>query len=93
MTAFQMPPVPQQIPDIALPQWSSGTDGGRSKPKPGPLLIPQQRRPRRQIKQGDVIRQRIVQDRGHDVRRQRGQVDHPAHVAVVDLLPRGDLLQ
>src|SRR5690606_16925095 len=59
----------------------------------GSLLIPQQRRPRRQIKQGDVIRQRIVQDRGHDVRRQRGQVDHPAHVAVVDLLPRGDLLQ
>ncbi|WP_439849185.1 ATP-binding protein [Thioalkalicoccus limnaeus] len=28
-----------------------------------------------------------------DVGRQRGQVDHATHVAVVDPLPRGDLLQ
>lgn len=93
MTAFQMPPVPQQIPDIALPQWSSGTDGGRSKPKPGPLLIPQRWRINRQIKQRDVVRQCVVQDGRHDVGCQRGQVDHPADVAVVDSFPRGDLLQ
>src|SRR5690606_35328247 len=63
-----------------------------SEPNPRVLLIPQRRRVHRQVEQRDVIRQRIVQDRGHDVRRQRGQVDHPAHVAVVDPLPLGDLL-
>lgn len=64
----------------------------RSDPDSFPLLIPQRWRINRQIKQRDVVRQCDVQDGRHDVGSQRGQVDHPANVAVVDSFPRGDLL-
>ncbi len=53
--------------------------------KPCSLLIPQQWRINRQIKQRDVIRQCIVEDSGNNVRCETGQIDHPADVTVVDL--------
>ena len=55
---------------------------------PPPLLLPQRRRIHRQTKQREVVRQRVLQDGVDDVRRQRGQIHHPAHVAVVDAFLR-----
>jgi hypothetical protein len=39
---------------------------------------------------GDVLRQGLIQDGRHDVGRERGQVEHAAHIAVVDLLAGGE---
>ena len=58
----------------------------RGAPDSFPLLLPHHRRIDRQVEQRDVVRQGIVEDGGHDVRRQHGQVDHPADVAVVHAL-------
>jgi hypothetical protein len=58
---------------------------------PPPLLLPQQRRSRRQVEQRHLRRQRLVENRGDDVGRERGQVDHAAHVAVVDFITSDDL--
>ena len=40
-----------------------------------------------------MVRHRVVEDGGNNVRRQRGQVDHPADVAVVDPFQGRDLLE
>jgi hypothetical protein len=62
-------------------------------PEPGALGIPQRWRIHRQVKKRDVVGQGAVEDGGQDVRRQCGQVDHPAHVAVVEHFPGDDLLE
>ena len=64
-----------------------------SRTESASLFIPQRRRVHRQIEQRQMVRQFVQQDGIHDARRQRGQVDHAAHVAVVDTLQRGDFTQ
>ncbi|QXP88399.1 hypothetical protein [Methylococcus capsulatus] len=56
-----------------------------------PQMVPADRH--RQIEQCNVVRQCVFQDGHHDIGRQRRQVDHPAHTAVVDSFPRGDFPQ
>jgi hypothetical protein len=60
---------------------------------PSPLHPPHHRRPRRQPEQRHLLGQRHVQDGGDEVGCERSQVDHAAHVAVVDAFTPGDLLQ
>jgi len=58
-----------------------------------PLLLPPQlRRPRRQLEQRHLRRQRLVQDGGDDVGRQSGQVDYAAYIAVVDAFTPGSFM-
>jgi hypothetical protein len=48
-----------------------------------PLLLPQQRRPRRQIEQSHLRQQYHVEDGSYDIRCEHDQVDHATHVAVL----------
>ena len=58
----------------------------RQPHRPAPLLLPRHWRTDRQPTRGDVRRQGPTQNSRHDVGRERGRVQHLAHVAVVDLL-------
>ena len=76
-------------------EWSSTSKS--SSPianKPGSLLIPEQRR----VHQKDEQRQRdwwqcLIKNRSLYIRRQRGQIHHPAEVTVVGAQSRRDLGQ
>jgi len=57
-----------------------------SHTNPQPLLLPQHQRADRKVMYAYVRRQGLIQDGHHDVGRERGHVEHAAHVAVVDLL-------
>lgn len=39
---------------------------------------------------GGVLRQALIQDGRHEIGRQRGQIEHAAHIVVVDLLANGE---
>ena len=54
---------------------------------------PQHRRISRQLQYRDGVRQRVIQDRRNDIRCQRSQVDHPAHITVIHAFALGDFRQ
>jgi hypothetical protein len=62
-----------------------------SLPQQLTLLIPQQWRARCQVKQRHVVGQCLVQDGGHDVRCQRGEIYHSADLGPVHTDQLGDL--
>jgi len=54
------------------------------------LILPQHRRTDRKLMHTYALRQAFIQNGRHDIGRERGRVEHAAHMAVVDLLAGGE---
>jgi hypothetical protein len=61
-----------------------------NKANPLALILPQHRRTDRKLVHAYALKQGFIQDRRYEVGRERGQVEHAAHIAVIDLLAGGE---